>query len=174
MQYTKISVSYQETANLGNYSNVKPFAEMEVVLESGDDCGEALAQAMATVRQLVQAQVDDALEVNEQSARYSAAPRYRILGRTQRTGATTADWIVIVPATVSKREYTNGFYARESGAFRLATAQRLAQAMLNEGRGSEIKDVSQDPAAWEAWARQQEQDEEEDEEEEEEDEDNPF
>lgn len=128
MQITKITVSYQETAKSGDYANVKPFAEAEVVVEYGDHWTDTLKAAMATVRGIVQAQVDDAREANDLPPIYTTEPRYIVLARARRRDGGLPDTVVIVPSDLAVN--WKAWYRPHYGAFRYATARRLAEEQV--------------------------------------------
>lgn len=105
MRLTTITVSYGQTQSLPEYSNVKPSMTLSAELGEGDDPEAIKAALLAEARAFVQAAIDDALEINEQPARYSAEPRFRILvSRSPRYfakdegKAPPARIVVIVPA----------------------------------------------------------------------------
>lgn len=85
MQITEITASWTETANLGNYSNVKPSLTLKATLAPGEDRVFAELELMIECKAFVQEQVDQALEREQQAAKYSTDPRYDICYSGYRT-----------------------------------------------------------------------------------------
>lgn len=79
MQITEITVTYQETANLGNYSNVKPMVTLRATIESGDTPEIMQLVLLDQARKAVQDQIDQALEQDGQAPKYSTDPRFDVL-----------------------------------------------------------------------------------------------
>lgn len=122
MQITEITATYQETANLGNYSNVKPSITLKATLEEGDN--EAISQRILFLqaRQMVQEQIDEVFEQNDQAAKYSADPRFDVLTYYPEK------LIIIVPTDV--RFGKNNNMSTHSRRFRLHKAQEEAAAYI--------------------------------------------
>lgn len=78
MVITEVTVSWTETANLGNYSNVKPAISMTAQLAEDDDPRIVADKLLLDCRARVQELVDQALESVEDPARYSTDPRYDV------------------------------------------------------------------------------------------------
>lgn len=122
MEITKIVVSYQETANLGNYSNVKPSATVEVALSDDDDPAVVQAQALDRARGIVQSAVDDALEANDQEPKYTTEPRYQLLVRHGKREAGVPS-VVVIDTVGTTYPHFSRFYI----GFRLPAIRRLAR-----------------------------------------------
>jgi hypothetical protein len=132
---TEIRVSYQTTANLGNYSNIKPALDLTAVLEPGEDPEAAIAGLMAQCRAYVHREVDEALEAEEQPAKYSTEPRFDL--RICRP-AGQAEVAVIVPQGTKapgSSQYAAGF--------RLAAIRRYAREHFPEARHYDGSDPEQ-------------------------------
>jgi len=121
---TKLTVSYQQTENLGDYSNVKPSVTLEIALTEDDniDFETRLAEAQERVRRAVEREVDDALEDHGKPARYSMEPRYALFTRYQKVrDSGLRDVAVIGPIDAAypgmSRSYKN---------FRLPAIRRIA------------------------------------------------
>lgn len=129
MNITKIVVGYQETANLGDYSNCRPSLSVEVALTEGDDPDASLAAAQALVRRAVQREVDDALEAHDKPPRYTEEPRYALFSRHQKRSDGLPDVVVLGPVDAS---YPG--LSRSYKGFRLPTIRRLAARNYDEAR----------------------------------------
>lgn len=140
MDITKLIVSYQETANLGNYSNVKPSATIEVALSEGDDPEAAFAEATATVRRIVQREVDDALEASDQEPKYTTEPRYAVFVRNghKKNGLPTI--AIIAPADADYGPHLSRSYR----GYRIPATRRLAWRHYKNGL---IVDTTVEPDA---------------------------
>lgn len=79
MHITQITVSYGETQSLPSYSNVKPNLTLTATLDEGDDPAEAEALLWQHAKESVHAQIDLALEANDQAAKYDPAPRFQVM-----------------------------------------------------------------------------------------------
>lgn len=140
MDISKIVVSYQETANLGNYSNVKPSATIEVTLSEGDDPNVIYGQAMATVRSIVQKQVDDALEAHDHEPLYTTEPRYHLLTRSEGKKDGLPRIAVIAPLEVTHEPHLRQSHSN----YRLPKIRQLAQRNY---KGALIIDTTIEPDA---------------------------
>ena len=78
MIITEVTASWTETANLGNYSNVKPSLTLTAQLAEDDNPHIVAEQLLLTCRAQVQDLVDQALESMEEPARYSTDPRFDV------------------------------------------------------------------------------------------------
>lgn len=140
MHITKITVSYQETQSLGDYSNVKPSVTLEVALTEGDDFETSFAAAQAIVRRAVQGDVDDALEAHGRPARYSTQSRYTLFTRHRRVKNGLPDLAVIGPADAAYHPSLSRAYRN----FRLPAIRRLAAEHYDQ---SLLIDTIQEPDA---------------------------
>lgn len=122
MDIKTIIVTYTETANLGDYSNVKPSATIEVVVHAGEDQDQVMAEATAYVRGIVRNQVDDALEANDRRPRYTTEPLYAIFVRHRKQTGGQEEIAIVGPVDA---DYGRGFSAHYRG-LRLPAVQRLA------------------------------------------------
>ncbi len=139
MQITEVRASWTETANLGNYSNVKPSHSLTATLEPGEDAELAERELMRRCRTFVQAEVDEALEAEDKPAKYSTEPRFDVRMRSYHGG----HLVLIVPAgTRIDKSSTHG-YGR---GFRLAHARRYAARqsaeLSDDARPSHVVDCS--------------------------------
>ena len=120
MNITQVTVGWQQTQSLPSYSNIKPSLSLTAQLSDGDNVDLVIEQLRNQARGFVEAQIDDALEANEQPAKYSLDARYDVLFCRQLEVPLTA----IVPHD----SFTPKHFYRQHSGFRLAAAQRLAQA----------------------------------------------
>jgi hypothetical protein len=79
MQIKTITVSYEYRQNLGDYSSVNPKITVTADLEEGDDPDIIQLRLLDEARGLVQNEIDNALEVNNQPAKFSPEPRYDLI-----------------------------------------------------------------------------------------------
>lgn len=139
MEITKIVVGHQETANLGDYSNIRPSVTLEVTLTDSDDPAKVLADAQAIVRDAVQREVDDALERNDKKPRYTTEPRYSLLVRHGRREDGLETVVVIAPVGTK----LTGLSQSQSG-FRLAAIRQQAERHYSDAL---VIDATIDPEA---------------------------
>ena len=78
MNITTITVSYGQTQNLGDYSNVKMSASLGAELGDGDDPEAVRAILMDQAREFVHDEIDRVLEQHDLPAKYWTGPRYRV------------------------------------------------------------------------------------------------
>ena len=111
MERTKITVGYTHTHNLGDYSNARPSIMIEAVLDEGDDPEVVKAALHSEAVAYVHEAIDQALEVSNQPARFSSAPRYTVMatravqvgGWNQRVTHTPPELLVAVVPDVEAR-----------------------------------------------------------------------
>src|SRR5262245_34880619 len=84
MKPTSITVSFGRTQSLREYSNIKPAITLSADLEDGDDPEACRAELLEQARTFVEEQIDLALEADGTPAKFSTAPRYKILHVTDR------------------------------------------------------------------------------------------
>jgi hypothetical protein len=79
MKPTSITVSFGRTQSLSSYSNIKPAITLSADLEDGDDPEACRAALLEQARTFVEEQIDLALEADGTPAKFSSAPRYKVL-----------------------------------------------------------------------------------------------
>jgi hypothetical protein len=159
MQRTRITVTYQRTHNLGNYSNVRPSITIEAIPDEGEDVEAIKAALMAEARAFIHDVIDEALEGEGQPAKFSDEPRYRLSYTT--TELHVGDWgsrtkltaperlLVLTPAAINPhkdgREAGRTWWSEPWGVpnkARLAAARQAAAEWLEEHEGYHLIDCS--------------------------------
>lgn len=79
MRITTVTIGFGATQSLPEYSNVKPTCTLSAEVAEGEDPAAVAAQLQHAARQLVEAEIDNALEYNGRPARYSTEPRYQVI-----------------------------------------------------------------------------------------------
>lgn len=130
MTITKLIVSYQETENLGNYSNVKPSVTVEVTLTEDDNLDERLTAAQALVRDAVQRQVDDARETHDHAPRYTTEPRYALFTRYDKRPDGLPAVAVIGPVDAAYPGLSRSYKGFRLPAIRRLAAERERETLL--------------------------------------------
>lgn len=137
MRITEITVSWQETAGLGDYSNVRPGVTLTATLDEGDDPAAWREALLIEARRAVQEQVDQALEAMGKPAKWSAEPRYDV----RYCYAGKGKIVLLVPTGVRLDTST---YPLAAG-HRLAMARRIA-ADCDDGVVYDCADGNLEPA----------------------------
>jgi len=83
MKPTSITITYQETYNLGDYSNVKPGCTVTLELDPVDDPDTVIYLARDLARKHVQEEIDNALELRDEEPRYYTGERWAMVAFTQ-------------------------------------------------------------------------------------------
>lgn len=91
MQIKTVTVSYNRTHSLGNYSNVRPGISLTAELEEGDDPEAAKAALLYDARAFVEEMIDQALEAEGEHAKFSREPRYQVITTTTVGGGWSRD-----------------------------------------------------------------------------------
>lgn len=78
MKIETITAHYSRTQSLPGYNNVKPGLSATVALEDGDDVDQVRDDLMAWVKAEVHAQVDEALEADDQPPIFFRGARYAL------------------------------------------------------------------------------------------------
>ena len=78
MNITSITVSYNRTQNLENYSNVRPGLTLTAELDEFDDPDDIRQQLLCQARGFVEEACDQALEAEGQAAKFSNEPRFTV------------------------------------------------------------------------------------------------
>lgn len=123
MNITSVTVGWQQTQSLPEYSNIKPSVIFTAQLGEEDDLAGVVFELRTMAKEFVEAQIDDALEANERPAKYSLEARYDVYVCSQLTPRLTA----IVP----HGSYKSKHLYRQHENFRLTAARKLARQ--NEG-----------------------------------------
>lgn len=148
MRTAQITVSYQETCSLPEYSNVRPGITYVLDLEPGDDADDIRQHYTAMARTFVQQQIDAALEAHGKAPKYYAGPRVQLLqsphGRHQD--------ILIMPDNRDDwpRGWTHVMYPQESRRLRPTYALEVAARLANQ-RGGVVVDCSENMLALAEW-----------------------
>lgn len=130
MQITSVTASWSETCSLGNYSNVKPSLTLTATVGEDENAAEVYQRLTALCRIHVQEEVNQALETEDQPAKYWDGPRYDVRTRSYAGGYL----VIIVPAGAKA---VKGAYGDLRG-LRLAHAQRWATRWAIEHTGDEV------------------------------------
>jgi len=91
MQIIEITVSYEATQSLSDYSNVRPGIRLTVRLDEGDDPVIARQTLLDEARTIIYQEIDDCLFIDGKAPRYYNGPRYRVEYSRERR------WVVILP-----------------------------------------------------------------------------
>lgn len=78
MEITTITVKYALTHNMGNYSNIRPEVELTARLEPTDDPDESRWLLLNQAKEAVHAEVDAALEADDEAPKYYTGPRFSL------------------------------------------------------------------------------------------------
>lgn len=152
MQHTKITVSYGRTQSLQSYSNVKPQVSVEATLDADDDPAIVRAALLAEARTFVHEVIDQALEDDEQPAKFSLEPRYGLYfvsevgfgnwNEFRRTATPPERLVVVVPEKIrldrmegEARAWWNRW---GSHRMRFAHALRVAEAYVQGSEGCRL------------------------------------
>lgn len=95
MQINQITVSFTRTQSLPSYSNVKPSVTLTATLEPDENVLECYDVLMDDARRLVHGEIDDALEVDGMSPKFTNEPLFSLYRNRLR------QVMVIVPGSVS-------------------------------------------------------------------------
>jgi hypothetical protein len=171
MKKTTITVSFARTQSLGNYSNVKPSIVIGAELDEGDDAEAVKAQLLAEAQAFVYEAVDQALEDDEQAAKFSKEPRYRLgvtsesvwvarkgqLSREKKVEAPERVLVLLPDAMRLDDGEGRAWWSEPYGPsrhLRLAHARRAADDYLrNRGSGARLIDCADgDLSRIPAWA----------------------
>lgn len=133
MQITEITASWQETANLGDFNNVKPQLSLKATIDPDEDPEAAKAALLEQCKLFVQEAVDQALEEQGKVARYSTEPRYDVIHIRY-----LHEFYVIVPTGTKLPD--RGW--KLTGRARLGMAQRVANERAAEDDGAQVIDCS--------------------------------
>lgn len=125
MNITQITVNWQQTQSLPEYSNIKPSLSLTAQLQDGDNVDEVIIQLRDQARSFVQEHIDEALERNDVPAKYSEDPRFDVYVH----GRGTDRKMAIVPSGVFDAKQ---FYRLQSG-HRIGKAISLAQTDRQQG-----------------------------------------
>jgi len=147
MKLTQITVSYGVTQSLPSYSNTKPAITLTADLESGDDPAAVEAALWEHARQAVHAQVDLALEANDQAAKYSTEPRYQVMktywNEWDHRGETKPpQYVIILPNEINPsrdayaQRLVHANYSGESRRLRYTHALAVAQEIIRNADDS--------------------------------------
>jgi hypothetical protein len=134
VKITTITARYGRTQSLRDYCNARPEITLNAELEAGDDPDEAKAQLMTEARRLVEAECDDALERDDQPAKFDPAPRYTVIrSRIKRWYGSNEPTIeppviAVIPAGTPVPEG----YASVKEGVRVHHASRIAAAAAEE------------------------------------------
>ncbi len=79
MQITEITVSYEATQSLSDYSNVRPGVRLTAVLVGHDDPTAVQQTLLNEARSIVQEEIDDCLIADGKAPRYYDGPRYQVV-----------------------------------------------------------------------------------------------
>ncbi len=143
MHITQITVSYGETQSLPQYSNVKPALTLTATLDEGEDVAEAEALLWQHAKEAVHAQIDLALEANDQAAKYDPAPRYQVLhtywNQWDHRGETKPpQYVVILPNEINPdrdaygQRLVHANHSGESRKLRYTHALAVAKEAMND------------------------------------------
>ncbi|RJX17564.1 MAG: hypothetical protein C4575_13045 [Desulforudis sp.] len=111
MKITEISISYEETCSLPNYSNVRPGLSLAAQIELEDNPEKVRCDLMAQARLFVRGVIDQALIDNGRSPKYYSGQRYKIMVSHQRK------FILIVPQ--QRNDAPKDFYHSSSSDYDL-------------------------------------------------------
>ena len=148
MILTHITISYSRTHSLGNYSNVKPSASLTVEIEETDDLNAVKAQLLSGVKTIVEAEIDAALEADDQPAKFSPEPRYRVLITSETLWLDGPRWgqgarkvkapqrlaIIVPQAATIPQETASAWFGCVARDLRLAHALRRAASYADSDR----------------------------------------
>jgi len=142
MQITDISISYEATQSLSNYSNVRPGIRLTAHLDEGDSPETVKATLLDEARTMIHEEIDDALIADGQPPRHYIGPRYRVLYERQ------AHIVVILPddddtysRLPSPGDWVSSSGVRPSRQMRLDQARDVAARLAAYmGEGSSIVD----------------------------------
>lgn len=133
MQIAKVTASWSETCSLGNYSNVKPSLTLEATIEPGEDAAEVSQRLTGLCRMHVQELINEALEGEDQPAKYWEGLRFDVLAAAYDTGNR---FVIVAPArTEWPRELR--VYADVRG-FRRQHARDYARSSLERRMGGDV------------------------------------
>lgn len=136
MKLTTITVSYNRTQSLENYSNVRAGQTLTAELAEDDDEREVVAQLYHEARTFVEEVCDQALEAEDQAAKFSAEPRFTVWSVAARYGHRTERLIppeplvIITPDTIPLPSHEAGrnWAVTLRHGLRLGHARRIATA----------------------------------------------
>jgi hypothetical protein len=123
-QIKEIRVSYKETCSMPNYNNVSVEVGYTLDLSDEEYAPDGEAALIEVAKKSVQKQIDDTLEENGQSPKYSTDPRFSVLFNPSLRA------VAVVPAgsTIPTGDYTGTMSVpnRLRYTATLAGAQRFA------------------------------------------------
>jgi hypothetical protein len=139
---TEVRVSYGLTQSLPEYSNVKPQLSLTATLHDDDDPAAVERELWQACRASVHEQVDQALESVGRAARYSDAPRFKVLRTSpdhRALAAGAAVVVVILPNELVVEDAAQSLYhanySGDSTKLRSQHALRVAAAVAADCSG---------------------------------------
>lgn len=129
MIITQVTVSWQQTQSLPEYSNIKPGLTLTAQLQDGDNVDEVVLALRDQARRFVEEHIDEALERNDIPAKFSHDPRFDVYVH----GRGTDRKVAIVPSGTFDAKQ---FYRTQIG-HRISKAISLAQS--DRQQGTELK-----------------------------------
>ena len=79
MKITEITVSYEATQSLSDYSNVRPGLRLTATLAENDDYVIARQSLLAEARAVVESEIDRCLIADGKAPRYYIGPRFQVM-----------------------------------------------------------------------------------------------
>jgi len=84
MQIIEITISYEATQSLSDYSNVRPGIRLTVRLDEGDDPVITQQALLNEVRTIIHKEIDDCLIADGKAPRYYMGQRYQVVYNMER------------------------------------------------------------------------------------------
>lgn len=140
MRVTQITVSYQETCSLPEYSNVRPSISFTADIEDTDDADDVRRHLLAQARTCVRQEIDDALEQSGKRTKYYAGPRVQMLQSP--SGNHHRDILLMMDDRQDwPRGWTHVLFPHDSRGLRPAYAKATAHALAAR-RGGQVFDCT--------------------------------
>lgn len=79
MKIIEITISYEATQSLSDYSNVRPGIRLTAALGENEDYEIAQMQLLSEAKSVVQSEIDRCLILDGKAPRYYAGPRFQVL-----------------------------------------------------------------------------------------------
>lgn len=140
MRITEITVSYEATESLPDYSNVRPGLRLTAVLDETDDYIATRLSLLAEARFVVEAEIDRTLIACGKAPRYYAGPRFQALHNS------VLSLIVIIPNETNYRlleDATRNSRWVHIGVLKMSLAQaRQVAREHSEKLGATLMDCS--------------------------------